>query len=460
MIHNLLETVLNYHKLGLNISHILPTNIELKKGLFEQTNKKPSHSLFNLSKERQTINQIKSYDWDNACGVGIVMGFENLRVLDIDSCHSIVLIETICEILGLPINYEWVVRTGSHNGYHIYFYCDNFEYKVPKGKVKAFVPKRRYEDSFGHLELRWRGHVVAPKSKHISGKDYEFVNTYFPRNKPTHISIEKMQKVISRFCFDVEEYYRRSDNHSYYQNFVDDEYAFRCVYPSGGGISIFGIYKMPFYLFLDLETNGLPQNWTDPERDCDMWPEIVQIAYLICDADGKRIKEASSYIRPDNWELSEEASSFLNISNEELKRKGNLLDSVFNEYNSGSLFNNEEFFGTLWGEQFPFKYIIGHNIEYDINCLKALYFRNKSNNYRTVGLINDLITQIPTLCTMKLTTNFCALGGGEHNKYPKLEELYEKLFDEKVHGLHNAQNDVKVTAACFWRLKDLKIMNA
>jgi len=460
MINNLLETALNYHKLGLNVSHILPTKIEFKKGLFEQTNKKPSHTLFYLSRERQTIDQIKSYDWDIACGVGIVMGFENLRVLDIDSCHSIVLIETICEILGLPINYEWVVKTGSHNGYHIYFFCENFKYKVPKGKVKAFVPNRKYEDSFGHLELRWQGHVVAPESEHISGRNYEFVNFFSQKDKPLHVSLDKIQKVISRFCFDVEEYYRQSDDHSFYQNFADDEYAYRCVYPSGGGISAFGIYKMPFFLFLDVETNGLPPTWADPDHECDQWPEIVQIAYLICDADGKRIKEASSYIRPDNWELSEEASSFLNISNEELIRKGELLDSVFNDYKSGSLFYNEEFFGTFWRKSFPFKYIIGHNIEYDINCLKALYFRNKSNNYMTVSLINKLINQVPTLCTMQTTVDFCALGGFKQNKYPKLEELYNKLFDEEVSSLHNALNDVKATAACFWRLKDLKILDS
>jgi len=303
--------------------------------------------------------------------------------------------------------------------------------------------------------LRWTGHAVAYPSKHLSGNIYKFNNAYFPRKKPLTITMDNIRKVIKRYCFNVDEYFRQHENYSHYQYFLDKEYAFHCVYPSGGGITAFGIYKMPFYLFLDLETNGLPSTYKDPESDWQNWPEIVQIAYLICDADGKRIKEESLFIKPDNWMLSDEASDFLNLTNDDLRRKGQMLETAL-DY----LFHSEDFFYSS-NEPLPFKYIIGHNIEYDINCLKAALTKiNKNGKYNpTAYEVSKLIQKVPTLCTMKSTTEFCALGGYKGNKYPKLEELYEKLFDKTIVGQHDALNDVRATSACFWNLKDLGIID-
>ncbi len=94
--------------------------------------------------------------------------------------------------------------------------------------------------------------------------------------------------------------------------------------------------------------------------------------------------------------------------------------------------------------------IIGHNIEYDEDMIKLeLARQQKLHMYHPAG----------TLCTMKSTVDFCALqGNGERFKYPKLGELYKKLFGEYFIGAHDAMTDVEATLRCFLELEKQKIL--
>jgi len=92
--------------------------------------------------------------------------------------------------------------------------------------------------------------------------------------------------------------------------------------------------------------------------------------------------------------------------------------------------------------------IVWHNIEYDefiINTeLKRL---NKFWEYKP----NQVI------CTMRNTVDFCAIKwNGERFKFPKLGELYKKLFWEYFIGAHDAMVDVEATVKAFVELVKLK----
>jgi hypothetical protein len=54
---------------------------------------------------------------------------------------------------------------------------------------------------------------------------------------------------------------------------------------------------------------------------------------------------------------------------------------------------------------------------------------------------------------MKETVKYCKILSSNGFKWPKLEELYQKLFNEKYDNTHNAFSDIKATARCFWELK-------
>jgi len=87
---------------------------------------------------------------------------------------------------------------------------------------------------------------------------------------------------------------------------------------------------------------------------------------------------------------------------------------------------------------------VGHNIEYDESVV----------NYELERLARrgDYNPQ-KTLCTMKSTVDFCAIPGrGIGFKYPKLNELYKKLFGTYFEGSHSAIYDVEATVRALEKL--------
>jgi hypothetical protein len=57
-------------------------------------------------------------------------------------------------------------------------------------------------------------------------------------------------------------------------------------------------------------------------------------------------------------------------------------------------------------------------------------------------------------CTMIKSTSICKLPAakGRGYKWPKLEELYQFLFNKKFDGAHDAAADVKAAAECFFAM--------
>lgn len=98
--------------------------------------------------------------------------------------------------------------------------------------------------------------------------------------------------------------------------------------------------------------------------------------------------------------------------------------------------------------------IIGHNIEYDEDMMKLELKRQQKLH---------LYNPSEVVCTMKTTVDFCSIRwNGERFKYPKLWELYKKLFGEYFIGAHDAMVDVEATLKCFLELNEkwvLKLEN-
>ncbi len=94
--------------------------------------------------------------------------------------------------------------------------------------------------------------------------------------------------------------------------------------------------------------------------------------------------------------------------------------------------------------------IIWHNIEYDEEMIKLELKRlGRDYEYRPKQV----------MCTMKTTVDYCALpGSGERFKYPKLGELYKKLFGEYFIGAHDAIVDVEATLKAFLQLHKIGVL--
>jgi len=213
---------------------------------------------------------------------------------------------------------------------------------------------------------------------------------------------------------------------------------------------LFTINKMRVLVF-DTETTGLPKSNIINDTTLNLWPYIVQFSYIVFDTETNSIVKLKDHIIKisESILISEEVVKFHGITNELSFTKGvyfeTLLPDFFDDFSK-------------------VEYIVGHNISFDLNMLKAELTRlilydlpiNTLSEYKEY--LNKLSCSTNIYCTMKSTIDLCAIEctnklGKTYNKFPKLIELYQKLFQICPNNLHNSLNDVIVCLRCFMKIK-------
>jgi DNA polymerase III subunit alpha len=190
------------------------------------------------------------------------------------------------------------------------------------------------------------------------------------------------------------------------------------------------------FLIFDTETTGLPKNFSAPLTDFDNWPRMVQLAWQLHDETGKIIEVESFIIRPEGFTIPFSAEKVHGISTEKALTEGYDLNLVLEKFNV-----------TLEKT----KFLIGHNVEFDISILGSEFLRKKKDT---------IFHEIAKIDTKEESTIYCALPGGKGGKYkwPNLLEMYIKLFGEGFDEAHNASADVNATARCFFELLRLGVI--
>lgn len=184
------------------------------------------------------------------------------------------------------------------------------------------------------------------------------------------------------------------------------------------------------YLFFDTETTGLPKNYKAPYTNLDNWPRVVQLSWLISE-NSKIIKESDNIIKV-NFPIPVEASQVHGITNQVSNERGRDLSSVLNE-----ILTDIEMSDVL----------VCHNLSFDLAILQSELLRADMNHEVAKKMF----------CTMKSAVDYCKLPGNYGFKWPRLEELYNICFQEKLENAHDAMVDVKATFRCFDKLEREKV---
>ena len=184
------------------------------------------------------------------------------------------------------------------------------------------------------------------------------------------------------------------------------------------------------YLFFDTETTGLPKNYKAPYTDTDNWPRVVQLSWLVSE-NSQILKESDNIIKVD-FPIPEASSRVHGITNEVSQAKGKALDQVL-----------EEFLADVENADA----LICHNLNFDLAIVQAELVRQE----------RDPILDKKMFCTMRSSVDFCKLPGNYGFKWPKLEELYNICFQEKLENAHDAMVDVRATFRCFDKLEKDKV---
>lgn len=183
------------------------------------------------------------------------------------------------------------------------------------------------------------------------------------------------------------------------------------------------------YLIFDTETTGLPQNYAAPLTDFENWPRCVQLAWQLHDETGLKLSSGNFIIRPDGFTIPFNSEKIHGISTARAEREGVALGEAMDAF----------------GEDLEKTYfLIGHNLEFDLNIMGSEFLR--------MGRENPLTSKI-AIDTKDESTEFCALPGGRGRyKWPTLAELHRKLFQVGFEEAHNAAADVDATARAFFEL--------
>ena len=173
------------------------------------------------------------------------------------------------------------------------------------------------------------------------------------------------------------------------------------------------------YLILDTEATGYNIYVED----------IIQLTYQIYDKYHRLIKTVNEYVIPEYRVISNFITGLTGINDNIIKEKGIHFKDIID---------------LLVKDLYDVKYVIGHNIEFDLKLIENNLCKYNSEY---VNIFQNKILR----CTQKLGKDICNLKNTRgFIKNPKLEELYFFLFNKKFENAHNALNDVIACYECFF----------
>lgn len=191
-------------------------------------------------------------------------------------------------------------------------------------------------------------------------------------------------------------------------------------------------------LFIDTETNGLPKNRYAPYTSPEMWPHILQISWQLVDS--------------ESWAVISEYDSFVKLRtdwNKDAERIHQIPESIVTKFGKEPLNVFQELSTVLQDSDV----VISHNIMFD----KTVIMSEVQRLYESGAPLEPRKfwnSGIKEICTMNTTKTFCGIKFPDSNafKYPKLNELYSKLFDKTYDisgaSLHNSKHDVSCLVMC------------
>ena len=198
-------------------------------------------------------------------------------------------------------------------------------------------------------------------------------------------------------------------------------------------------------LVFDTETTGLTKKGLNVYKDFDSYPEIIQLAHTIYDESQNKLYESNSYIRPVGFEVPKEVTELIGIETSELIKVGLSLKYVLRHFIS---------------DLQKCDVIVGHNLGFDMNMIRSALLKLDID----ITKIDKMIKSKYSVDTMLASVDYCKIPSApEHKKWskykwPKLEELNNKLFNDEMENAHNALSDVHYTSRCYFELIKLNII--
>lgn len=195
-------------------------------------------------------------------------------------------------------------------------------------------------------------------------------------------------------------------------------------------------------LLFDTETSGFINKKLPADHPEQAW--CMQIGAILATQD-EELEHLNLLVKPNGRTQHYMAEKIHGISLEHAEEHGlSELDVT-------------EQFGTMMRKA---DIIVCHNFDFDWNYVTHMMERNLDNLSDVAR--SAFYLDLPSFCTMKdkeIKKFVGAKNAKGYLKWPKLIELYEKLFNEGFDDAHDAFADISATNKCFWELQRLGIIN-
>jgi len=191
-------------------------------------------------------------------------------------------------------------------------------------------------------------------------------------------------------------------------------------------------------LFIDTETTGLPKDYKAPASKTDNWPRLVEIGYIMTDENDNNPTRRNLIAKPDGFIIPTEASDVHGIVTKDALERGVHIRYILRELES--YINQADI-------------VIAHNYNFDSKIIGAEYHRQG---------MPDPLDGKNAICTCDNQTivDYCALPGKWPGKFkwPKLKELFSRLYCYEFEEQHSALADIQATADCYFELKKREVI--
>lgn len=176
----------------------------------------------------------------------------------------------------------------------------------------------------------------------------------------------------------------------------------------------------------DTESTGLP-DWKNPS-EAGHQPHIVEIASLLCDAEGNVIDRYQAIVRPAGWEITPENSAIHGITHEQAMDEGipeiEALDGFLALHARAGI-------------------RVAHNATFDDRIIRIAMSR-----YHSKELADSFKDNTEKFCTCYSSRGPVGLG-----KLPTLAEAYKHFTGEDLVEAHRAMPDALACARVYFALK-------
>ena len=180
-------------------------------------------------------------------------------------------------------------------------------------------------------------------------------------------------------------------------------------------------------LIIDIETTGLVPKGATWENEFQLFPHVVQISWIFEE------QEKDFIIKPEGWIIPAEVSEIHGITQERAESEGVYFLEVVKE---------------IANDATRAAKIAGHNLYFDLSIIKANVLKFGLSEFLQT-ILNPAFDKSKRIDTMNKTIKFVGAKFPDSNrlKFPRLEELYFKLFSEEFPA-HNALEDCRAVKRC------------